>query len=197
MTEQNNLCLLSVQTGQAQFAMVGGRRVATAYAKTPTSERLAVHALGLDGDEQVNTTYHGGLDKAVYAYPSEHYAYWIAQRNSFQVEGFSLPYGAMGENLTLRGLTEDHVFVGDELHFPDCVLRITEPRQPCATFCAMMGDKLAAKKMQQTGFSGFYLRVLKTGSLAAGETFTLVQGPRQRSILDCFQGGINKRNALL
>lgn len=173
--------LLSIQTGLVKPMAIGEKTVMTAISKAPVNGRVRVMPLGLEGDEQADRSVHGGLKKAVYAYPSEHYGYWrnqVAQTGT----GLTLPYGAMGENLTLSGLLETEVFVGDELRFDDCVLRITQPRQPCFKFNAVMGDKRAGKKMAQTGFSGFYLSVVAEGSLAAGETFQLVPGAREVAI---------------
>lgn len=160
---------------------IGDKTVMTAIRKTAVKHRVKVGPLGLEGDEQADRSVHGGLNKAVYAYPVEHYAYW--QEQVGQVDpSVTLAHGAMGENLTVSGLLETDVFVGDELRFEDCVLRITQPRQPCAKFNAVMQDRLAGKKMAQTGFSGFYLAVVSTGSIAAGETFRLVPGARETPI---------------
>lgn len=183
--------VLSVQIGTARPLTIGGRRVMSAFRKEPVTHTVRVAALGLQGDEQVNLSVHGGLTKAVYAYPHEHYAYWEAQ--SPLLGGLAaLPFGSLGENLTLSGLLETEVFIGDELHFPDCVLRVTEPRQPCGTFNAAMGDKLAAKKMAQTGFSGFYLAVRKAGTITAGESFEVRPGNRQVSVGELFKVAMRK-----
>lgn len=160
---------------------IGGKRVMTAIAKAPVSDRVKVAALGLEGDEQADRSVHGGLAKAVYAYPSEHYDYWRDQTAQIDANS-NFPFGSMGENLTISGLLETDVFVGDELHFGDCVLRVTQPRQPCFKFNAVLKDKLAAKKMAQSGYCGFYLSVVSEGSVAAGETFRLVPGARKMSI---------------
>ncbi len=190
--------LLSLQIGTAKSLPVGDpvgkSRVLSAIGKTPVTGSVRVHRLGLEGDEQADLSVHGGLEKAIYAYPSEHYAYWRQQRQALwqaqqQASGLSpdLPFGSMGENLTLAGLLETDLFVGDEWHFSDCVLRITQPRQPCFKFNAVMGDKLAAKKMAQTGFCGAYLSVVTPGTLSAGESFRVVPGSRQTSVLSLFK----------
>lgn len=175
------LKVLSIQVGLAKPMIIGGKRVMTAIRKTPVTDRVRVTPLGLEGDEQADLSVHGGLMKAVYAYPSEHYGYWRDQSRQAGTTP-TLPFGSMGENLALSGLLEDDVFVGDELHFDDCVLRITAPRQPCFKFNAVLQDRLAARKMAQTGFCGFYLFVVAQGSIAAGEAFRLVPGPRNVSI---------------
>ncbi|MCG6860454.1 MAG: MOSC domain-containing protein [Chromatiaceae bacterium] len=163
----------------------------SAISKTPVTERIKVNPLGLEGDEQADLSVHGGLSKAIYAYPSEHYAYWreqLAQSNATS----ALPFGSMGENLTIFGLLEQDVFVGDELRFRDCVLRITQPRLPCFKLNAVMKDKLAAKKMAKTGFCGFYLSVVSVGSVAVGEKFQLIPGARQTSIETQFKVSMRK-----
>jgi MOSC domain-containing protein YiiM len=186
--------LLSLQIGTAKSLPVGDpvgeSSVLSAIGKTAVTGPVKVQRLGLEGDEQADLSVHGGLAKAVYAYPSEHYAYWRQQRQQQRhALGLSLdlPFGSMGENLTLAGLLETDLFVGDEWHFSDCVLRVTQPRQPCFKFNAVMGDKLAAKKMAQTGFCGVYLSVVTPGRLSAGESFRLVPGSRQTSILSLFK----------
>ena len=187
--------LLSIQIGKSQPLAVptpnGTQEVCSAIRKTTTEGPVRVEPLGLVGDEQTDLSVHGGLSKAVYAYPIEHYPFWQAQREQLGFDDV-LPHGSMGENLTLQGLLEIDVYVGDELHFPDCILRVTEPRQPCFKFNAVMGDKLAAKKMLQNGLSGFYLAVVKTGTLSAGQCFTLIPGTRETSIASLNQSHAKK-----
>ncbi|HEY8605971.1 MAG TPA: MOSC domain-containing protein [Noviherbaspirillum sp.] len=158
------------------------RRVATGIHKHPVEGPVAVNRLGLEGDEQADLTVHGGLAKAVYAYPSEHYPFWRAQRLAVLKRDEPLAPGAMGENLTLEGLLEEDVWIGDRLHAGTVVLEVTEPRQPCYKFGAKMGFAHAVKLMLQSGHTGFYLRVVETGSIAAGDTFVLHPGPRQVSV---------------
>ena len=183
--------LLSIQVARAQSLLIEGKPILSAIEKTKVSGAVTVNPLGLDGDEQADLSVHGGLSKAVYAYPSEHYPYWREQQSLLGLNK-PLPYGSMGENLTLSGLLEQDVYVGDELHFADCVLRVTEPRQPCFKFNAVMNDKRAAKKMAHTGYCGFYLAVVRTGALSAGETFTLVPGARDTAISELFKVAMRK-----
>ena len=153
--------------------------------------RVAVRALGLAGDEQADLTVHGGLAKAVYAYPLEHYEFWRASQRALGLPA-ELPYGSLGENLTVSGVLEDSLYVGDTLHFPDCVLRVTQPRQPCYKFNAVMGDPKAGAKMLQNRLSGFYLAVDMPGSLAAGESFEVRPGPRVMPLMTLFKGAKSK-----
>ena len=177
----SHLNVVSIQVGRCEPMTIGGKTVMTAIAKKPMTGRVSVGPLGLEGDEQADRSVHGGLSKAVYAYPAEHYAYWRGQAAHADPTAL-VPYGTLGENLTIAGLLEPDVFVGDELHFEDCVLRVTQPRQPCFKLNAALNDRLAARKMAETGFSGFYLSVSKPGGIAAGDRFTLVPGAQKTSI---------------
>jgi MOSC domain-containing protein YiiM len=188
------LQLVGVQTGTARKVLIGGRSVTTAIRKTAVAGAVTVHALGLEGDEQVDLSVHGGLEKAVYAYPSEHYGFWQAQRQAAGLMDIDaqLPWGAMGENLTLAGLLENDVWVGDVLEFAQCVLRVEQPREPCFKFNAAMGFNTAVKAMAQSGFSGFYLSVVQAGVLQAGQTFVLHQGPRRIGVVERFNAKMFK-----
>ncbi len=182
--------LLSLNLGTIRPLTIDGRKFMTAIGKSPVAGSVQVGRLGLAGDEQSDLSVHGGLDKAVYAYPAQHYAGWQVQRRARAVSLFdeTLPPGFMGENLTLHGLDEQQVWVGDELHFPDCVLRVTEPRQPCFKFNAVMGYAQAAKDMVSTGHSGWYLAVDQPGTLQAGQSFELRPGSRSLSIAQALAG---------
>ena len=152
--------------------------------------------LGIDGDEQTDLTVHGGLSKAVYAYPHEHYKVWQTMRAQAAVQSWDddLPFGMLGENLTITGLLESDVWVGDLLKFPDCTLAVSEPRQPCFKFQAVMGFKQASKMMAQSGYCGFYLAVREPGTIAAGDSFELIAGPREVSISELFANKMRRRD---
>lgn len=157
-------------------------RVMTGIHKVPLAGSVAVNRLGLAGDEQADLSLHGGLEKAIYAYPAEHYAFWRMQRAAIMKcapDDITLPPGALGENLTLDGLLESMVWIGDRLQLGSALLEVSEPRQPCFKFKAKMGFAHAAKLMVQSGFSGFYLSVIETGSITAGDLITLIPGPRE------------------
>ena len=186
----STLQLHSVNVGTAQPVRIGERRILTAIGKSATPGPVAVGPLGLAGDEQADLSVHGGLAKAVYAYPAVHYAFWQAQRRERGISPLdeTLPPGFLGENLTVSSLLEHEVFVGDRLHFPDCVLRVTAPREPCYKFAAVMGFAQAGRAMALAGCCGYYLAVEQPGSLAAGQTATLVPGQRGLSIAQAFAG---------
>lgn len=186
--------IISVQVAQARKVNIGGRSILTAIHKTAVSGPVVVGRLGLEGDEQADLSVHGGLEKALYAYPQEHYAFWRAAREQAGVTGFDtqLSPGAMGENLTLQGLLERDVWVGDVLQFANCTLRVEQPREPCFKFNATMGFNTASKAMALNGVCGFYLSVTTPGVLTAGDTFELVPGPRRTSIPERFDARMFK-----
>ncbi len=184
--------LLSLNLGLAREVDINGRKVLTAIGKRSVAGAVAVRPLGLVGDEQADLSVHGGLSKAVYAYPSEHYAFWQTVRAQAKVSLWdeALPPGSMGENLTLEGLLESQVCVGDVLRFPDCELAVSEPRFPCFKFNAALGFKQALQMMQANAWCGFYLAVRVPGTLQAGQAFELVHGPREVGITELFRARV-------
>lgn len=186
--------VLSVNVAHAEHLTMQGQRVLTAIGKRPASGAVAVRPLGLEGDEQADLTVHGGLIKAVYAYPAQHYAFWQTVRAQAQVAGWSdpLPHGAMGENLTIDGLDEAQLWVGDQLVLPGCVLAVSEPRRPCFKFAHAMGFAQAVKLMTQSAYCGTYLGVVTPGHVAAGDEITLQPGPREVNLRELFRARMRR-----
>lgn len=187
----------SVNVGRAQSVQIGGRAVTSAIVKHAIAGPVAVKALGLEGDEQADLAVHGGLAKAVYAYPSEHFAFWRSVRAQAGAAAWdaALAPGSLGENLTLEGLTEERAWIGDRLHFPHCVLAVSQPRHPCAKFNAAMGFAHAARLMTQSAWCGFYLAVIEPGTIEAGEAFEVLPGPREVRIDELFRATASPRRA--
>ena len=183
------LRVISVNVARAGVREIGGRPVLTAIGKQPVAGPVAVRTLGLAGDEQADLSVHGGLGKSVYAYPHEHFAFWQVVRAQARVAAWDevLSPGAMGENLTLQGLLEGDMWIGDYLRLPHCTLAVSEPRQPCFKFNDAMGFNQAAKLMRQSGYCGAYLSVIDTGTVAAGDEATLVPGPREVNLRELFE----------
>ena len=181
--------VLQVCTGRAQEVTIGARRVLTAIGKHPRQGPVAVALLGLVGDEQADPSVHGGMSKAVYAYASEHHAFWRTVRAQARVALWDEPLAAghFGENLLLQGLTEAQLWIGDRLQLPHCVLAVSEPRYPCFKFTAAMGFAQAAKLMVQSGYCGAYLGVIEPGRVSAGDGIVLVPGPREVSLAELFK----------
>ena len=185
--------LSSVNVSLALPMPIDDRLVMTGILKRAVSGPVEVHALGLAGDEQADLSVHGGLGKAVYAYPAEHYPFWqtVRAQAGATAWGAALAPGAMGENLTLNGLLESEVWIGDVLRFAGCELAVSEPRLPCFKLNAALGFKHAVKMMTANAWCGFYLAVRQPGVLAAGEGFELIPGPREVGISELFRARVS------
>lgn len=164
--------LLSVQSGRT--APLGPEEVPSAFVKTARQGPVAVMRLGLDGDEQADLSVHGGPEKAVYAYADLHYPQWAEQ---FPDLASYFHGGAMGENLTVSGLEEGGICVGDVHQAGSALLQVCQPRQPCFKFALRHNNKYLPKAMVRNGFSGWYYRVLRVGQLEAGDKLTLQDRP--------------------
>ena len=143
-----------------------------------------INTLGVMGDEQADLTVHGGIEKAIYVYPHEHYPFWNALLSRELKKPMDLQPGAMGENFTITGLLEENVFVGDTLQIGDLEFMVTKLREPCFKFNARMGYKGAAKAMLQSGYCGWYMRVIKSGTLIAGSAISHRPGRQETAIAD-------------
>ncbi|MEQ1685660.1 MAG: MOSC domain-containing protein [Burkholderiaceae bacterium] len=185
--------LPSLNTSAARPLVIDGREVMSGIVKRSVAGPVEVGAMGLAGDEQADLSVHGGLSKAVYAYPAEHYGFWQTVRAQAKVAAWDevLPPGSMGENLTLQGLLETGVWIGDVLRFADCELAVSEPRFPCFKFNAVMGFNQASKLMVANAWCGFYLAVRVAGTLRAGESFELIPGPREVGITELFRARVS------
>ncbi len=179
----------SVNVARAQHRPIDGRSVLTAIGKRAVTGAVEVRPMGLAGDEQADLSVHGGLSKALYAYPSEHFDFWRTVRRQARVVGAeaAIEPGLLGENLTLAGLTENQLWIGDQLHLPDCTLAVSEPRFPCFKLNAALGFAQAARLMQQSGYCGAYLGVIRPGTLCAGDPVELRPGPREVGLRELFK----------
>jgi MOSC domain-containing protein YiiM len=162
--------LLSVNIAQPQDISWQGKTVRTSIFKQPTAGPVPVLAEHLAGDGQADLRVHGGPDKAVYAYPHEHYAYW---RQLLPAE--LLVPGAFGENLTTSGLLEAEVRVGDCFQIGTAVLRAVQPRRPCVKLGIRLGRPAIVREFEQAGRSGIYFRVQRPGVVQAGDAIALVE----------------------
>ncbi len=190
MQKWNSLMrVLSVNVAVAQALRANGRTVLSAIGKRPVAGAVSVHTLGLEGDEQADLSVHGGPAKAVYAYPAEHFTFWQTVRAQARVSLWDEPVtpGLVGENLTLEGVTEDQLWIGDRLLLPGCVLAVSEPRFPCFKFGAVMGFAQAGKLMVQSGYCGAYLGVIQPGPVQAGDNIVLEPGPREVNLRELFK----------
>ncbi|MGE0687817.1 MAG: MOSC domain-containing protein [Dehalococcoidia bacterium] len=161
--------LVSVNVGRIRAVPYRGHQVRTGIYKAAVDGPVMVRSLNLDGDEQADLSVHGGVDKAVYLYPAEHYEAWQRELNR------ELDYGTFGENLTVTGLLEDVVRIGDELAIGRALLQVTEPRVPCFKLGIKMSDQRFLRRFLESGRSGFYCRVLREGAVEAGQSIELAQ----------------------
>lgn len=161
--------LISVNVGLPREVTWKGKTVRTGIFKEPVSKRVMVRSLNLDGDRQADLTVHGGLDKAVYVYPFEHYDYWRGE-----LPDTELTPGIFGENFTITGLREEEVNIGDCFGIGNVTLMVTQPRLPCYKLGIRFGRPDMVKQFLASRRTGFYFRVLQQGEVGAGDTLELV-----------------------
>ncbi|MYE91608.1 MOSC domain-containing protein [Candidatus Poribacteria bacterium] len=157
--------LLSVNVSQPKEVLHNGKRIKTGIFKEPVSGRTMMRRLNIDGDGQGDLSVHGGIHKAVYVYPIEHYDYWKQElgRND-------LTYGKFGENLTVEGMLEETVYIGDVFRIGDALVEVSQPRVPCFKLGMKMRDPQIVKPFLESERVGFYVRVLEEGEVGAGDT---------------------------
>lgn len=155
--------LVSLNVGQPRTVERDGRSVLTAHYREPVSGRLRLHLLGLDTDAVADPRHHGGPDKAVYAYPGEHAAFWAESLGREPGPGY------FGENFTLAGLTEDRVRLGARYRIGTAVVEVSQPRNPCSKLAFRVGRPDFLREFTQSLRCGFYLRVLEEGEVGAGD----------------------------
>ena len=168
--------ILSVNVGLPREVSWQGKFVTTGIFKEPVKGPVMLRTLNLDGDGQADLTVHGGVSKAVYAYPSEHYAFW---RTEFPE--MNLSWGMFGENLTSEGLLEDAVYIGDRFRVGQTELMVTEPRMPCYKLGIKFGRADIIKRFLASRRTGFYFAVKREGKVGAGDAIELV-GREQQAI---------------
>ncbi len=161
--------LVSVNTGLPRDVTWHGRVVTTGIFKHPVEGRVALRRLNLDGDRQADLTVHGGEHKAVYCYPVEHYAYW--QR---ELAGTDVTIAMFGENFTTEGLMEDDTHIGDEFAIGSATVVVTQPRLPCYKLGVRFQSDLMVKRFLASGRTGFYLAVVREGTVGAGDEISIV-----------------------
>jgi MOSC domain-containing protein YiiM len=161
--------VVAVSVGQPRTVDWHGRIVTTSIFKTPVTGRVRVAGHNLDGDRQSDLDVHGGPDKAVYAYPSEHYGFWREE-----LPGIPLAWGAFGENLTTEGLLDETVRIGDRYRIGNAEFSVTQPRMPCFKLGIRFNDAAMVKRFLRSGRLGFYFSVVREGEFGAGDAVTLV-----------------------
>ena len=180
--------LVSLQVGRPRKVRWRRTWITTGIYKEPVEGRVMLRRHNLEGDGQADLTVHGGWDKAVYVYPSEHYADWQEE-----LPGIPLPYGVFGENFTTEGLDEDSVHIGDRFRIGGAVVEVTQPRMPCFKLGIRFGRADMPKRFHLSGRCGFYLAVLEEGQVGAGDSVErLARSDGQVSVRECYRQAFEK-----
>lgn len=169
MQPASEMQVISVNVGQPREVVWKGQTVLTGIFKEPVEGRITVRRLNLEGDRQADLTVHGGPEKAIYAYPSEYYTFWREQ-----FPEMDLPWGMFGENLTIAGLLDETVHIGDRFEVGSTQVMVTQPRLPCYKLGLKFGRDDILKRFLRSKLTGFYFSVLKEGDVAANDPITLL-----------------------
>lgn len=161
--------VISVNVGLPRDVMWKGKTVTTGIFKEPVAGRVALDALNLAGDRQADLKVHGGPDKAVYVYPVEHYDYWRGE-----LPGVELPFGAFGENLTVEGLLENKINIGDRFRIGTAELVVRQPRLPCYKLAVKFQRDDIIKRFLDSRRTGFYFAVTREGEVSAGDEIEIL-----------------------
>lgn len=162
--------IISVNVGLPRLVLRNGEPVSTGIFKEPVAGRVMVRTLNLDGDRQSDLSVHGGPEKAVYGYPSEHYDFWKRE-----LPDMDLPWAIFGENFTTTGLFETEINIGDKFRVGTTEVMVTQPRMPCYKLGIRFGRTDIIKRFLASERTGFYLSVLKEGEVGAGDQFELIE----------------------
>lgn len=178
----------SVNVSQPKQVQYKNKTVATGIFKQPVSGRISVNPFNLDGDQQVDRINHGGEHKAVYGFAAEHYSFWQQKLGLA-----ALPFGKFGENLTIEGLDEANLCIGDRLKVGDCLLEISQPRVPCFKLGMTFKRDDMPRLFVAHAATGIYFRVIQTGSVAAGDKVSVAEPhPAQLSVQRLFRAYFDK-----
>jgi MOSC domain-containing protein YiiM len=162
--------LISLNVARPRLIVYQGRTIDTGIFKEPVSGPVLLRTLNLDGDRQADLTVHGGPNKAVYGYPSEHYPFWREE-----LPGANLPWGTFGENFTTTGLSEDELHIGDRFQIGSAIVMVRQPRMPCYKLAAKFQRDDMIERFLVSGRSGFYFSVEHEGSVAVEDDFQLLK----------------------
>ncbi|MBL3822622.1 MULTISPECIES: MOSC domain-containing protein [Bacillus cereus group] len=165
----NEYQLLSLNIGLPKEVTYGGKVIHTGINKKQVKEPVYLSFVKFNGDGQADLVHHGGVDKAVCVYTGDHYPYWEKELNQ------DLVYGAFGENITVSGMREEDVCIGDKFKLGQAIVQVTQPRQPCFKLAKKYNIPKLPLYFQETGYTGFYFRVLKEGWVSSVDTLKRLQ----------------------
>ena len=182
--------IISVNVGLPREVYWKGKRVSTGIFKEPVAGRVVARRLNLDGDRQADLIVHGGAEKAIYAYPAEHYDYWRQE-----LPGMALPWGMFGENLTTWGLLEDAVNVGDRFRVGAALLQATQPRLPCYKLGLKFGREDMVRRFLNGERYGWYFAVVEEGEVGASDTIERIhRNPHDITVADVARLYLHERH---
>ena len=183
--------LLSVNVGLPRELAWNGKIVRTSIFKQPVTGRVRVARLNVEGDQQSDLTVHGGPEKAVYAYPSEHYPFWRGE-----LAKMDLAWGVFGENFTTTGLLEETLHIGDRVRIGSAEFVVTQPRMPCFKLGIRFNRSDMVKRFLQSGRTGFYFAVLREGEVGAGDSIELLEKDQNNipvaDVVNLYRGTANQ-----
>ena len=167
--------VISVNVGLPIKVNFGREVVTTGIFKNPIKHRVKLNKLNLEGDKQADLTVHGGIDKAVYAYPSEHYEFWKKE-----IKDFEYSWGTFGENLTTEGLLENEVNIGDQFKIGSAKVIATQPRMPCYKLGVRFGRMDIVRRFMASERSGIYFKVAQEGEIGVNDKIELIKSDKNR-----------------
>ena len=183
--------VLSVNVGLPRELEWNGKIVRTSIFKQPVTGRVRVARLNVEGDQQSDLTVHGGPEKAVYAYPSEHYPFWRGE-----LAKMDLAWGVFGENFTTTGLLEETLHIGDRVRIGSAEFVVTQPRMPCFKLGIRFNRSDMVKRFLQSGRTGFYFAVLREGEVGAGDSIELLEKDQNNipvaDVVNLYRGTANQ-----
>jgi MOSC domain-containing protein YiiM len=165
----NDIAILSINVRTPQDFTYGEKTLLSAIDKKPVLGKVFLSTLNFEGDQQADLNFHGGPDKAVCVYSHDHYSFWESVLDT------KLEVGAFGENLTVKGINEEDIFIGDVFELGEAVVQVTQPRQPCFKLATKLNQPKLPLMVQHTGYTGFYFRVLQEGYVSSEDSLKLVE----------------------
>jgi MOSC domain-containing protein YiiM len=174
--------IISTNIGESKTINWNGKEVTTGIYKYPVTQPIYLGSEDVENDHVIDRRYHGGIDKACYLYSADHYGYW--QKLYPDLE---LPWGIFGENLTVEGLQETDVHIGDVFRIGEAVVQATQPRQPCFKLEFRFNDKQIVRKFIDSGFAGVYVRVIEKGQVKIGDSMELIKRKESLTIHKVFE----------
>ena len=181
--------VVSVNLGEKRSINYKGRVIETGIFKQPVNSSIFLGEEDVENDAVIDRRYHGGIEKAVYAYSENHYKYW---RDLYPE--IDLTYGLMGENLTISNLEETEIYVGSQYKLGETIIEVTKPREPCVKLGLVFETQEVLKQFWNSTKSGIYFKVIKTGKVKAGDELILIEKKENSpSIAEVYEVKRNKK----